>query len=61
MWKAVNGKSVFVYKGMMGCVQLMHVFTCTDDAACRVVHVQREKKHTEKVCSQTSMTKDRLG
>lgn len=42
--KVLNGKCVIVYKGKMGCVQLMPMFTCKDDVSCRVLFVQRKKK-----------------
>lgn len=43
----MNGKCVVVYKGKMGRVQLMLLFTCGDDVSCQVVYVQ-EKKALEK-------------
>lgn len=50
---------MLVYKGKMGCVQLMLLFTCKDDVSCQVAYVHGREKNTRKVCSPTSVTKDK--
>lgn len=48
-----NGKCVLVYKGKIGFVQLMLVFTCKDDIPCSVayVHGGEEKNHLKSMQS----------
>lgn len=48
-----NGKCVLVYKGKIGFVQLMLVFTCKDAVPCSVAYVHSGgKKSLEKYAVQ---------